>query len=59
MPIVRRMALMSVARAVRSTPSKHDRAAVGSSSRLQQRSSVLLPEPDGPMMNTSLALARR
>src|SRR5690348_16495575 len=26
---------------------------VGSSSRLQQRNSVLLPEPDGPMMKTS------
>src|SRR5262245_10570607 len=53
MPMRRRIALMSVARAVRSTPSKVIAPALGSSRRLQQRSSVLLPEPDGPMMNTS------
>ena len=53
MPILRRMALMSVARAIRSTPSTMIAPPVGSSSRLQQRSSVLLPEPDGPMMKTS------
>ena len=53
MPILRRMALMSVERAIRSTPSSVIAPAVGSSSRLQQRSSVLLPEPDGPMMKTS------
>src|SRR5258708_5523929 len=53
MPILRRMALMSVARAIRSTPPSVMAPEVGSSSRLQQRSSVLLPDPDGPMMNTS------
>src|SRR3954470_18506727 len=53
MPILRRMALMSVARAIRSTPPRWTAPLVGSSSRLQQRSSVLLPEPEGPMMNTS------
>src|SRR2546423_562644 len=53
MPILRRMALMSVPPAIRSTPSMMIAPLVGSSSRLQQRNSVLLPEPDGPMMNTS------
>src|SRR5262245_56125429 len=53
----RRIALMSVVRAIRSTPSKVIAPLVGSSSRLQQRSSVLLPEPDGPMMNTSSCAA--
>src|SRR5207244_9656176 len=36
----------------RSTPSTRTVPESGISSRLQQRSSVLLPEPDGPMMNT-------
>src|SRR5947208_10005036 len=49
----RRIALMSVERAIRSTPSKWMAPPLGSSSRLQQRSSVLLPEPDGPITNTS------
>src|SRR5919109_5288091 len=53
MPIWRRRALMSNLRSIKSTPSKRMQQAVGSSSRLQQRSSVLLPEPDGPMMKTS------
>src|ERR1044072_9193173 len=53
MPILRRMALMSVARDIRSTPPKMIAPPLGSSRRLQQRSKVLLPEPDGPMMKTS------
>src|ERR1041385_6697176 len=53
MPIFRRIALMSVARAIRSTPPSVIAPPLGSSSRLQQRSRVLLPEPDGPMMKTS------
>src|SRR6266704_2066198 len=53
MPMRRRMALMSVDRAMRSTPSIEIDPPVGSSRRLQQRSSVLLPDPEGPMMNTS------
>ncbi len=36
-----------------SMPSTRIEPEVGSSSRLQQRSSVDLPEPDGPMTNTS------
>ena len=35
------------------SPSTRTSPPVGSSSRLQQRSSVDLPEPDGPMTNTS------
>ena len=53
MPIERRRALRSVARDVTSTPSKCTLPPLGSSSRLMQRSSVLLPEPEGPMMKTS------
>src|SRR6266700_4855847 len=53
MPMRRRMALMSVDRAMRSTPSIEIDPPVGSSRRLQQRSSVLLPDPEGPMMNPS------
>ena len=34
-------------------PSKTTLPPLGSSSRLMQRSSVLLPEPEGPMMKTS------
>ena len=53
MPIERRNALRSVARDVTSRPSNTTLPPLGSSSRLMQRSSVLLPEPDGPMMKTS------
>jgi hypothetical protein len=53
MPIRRRMALMSTFGPIKSTPSTRMEPPDGSSSRLQQRSNVLLPEPDGPMMNTS------
>src|ERR1700688_2917104 len=53
MPIWRRMALMSVDRAMTSAPSTRIEPADGSSSRLQQRSSVLFPDPDGPITNTS------
>ena len=53
MPMRRRMALMSVERAMMSMPSTRMEPPVGSSSRLQQRSNVLLPDPDGPMMKTS------
>ena len=53
MPMRRRMALMSVDGAMMSTPSMRIEPPLGSSRRLQQRSSVLLPEPDGPIMKTS------
>src|SRR5262245_12215765 len=53
MPIWRRMALISVERAVISTPSTRIEPAEASSRRLQQRSKVLLPDPDGPMTKTS------
>ena len=60
MPMRRRIALMSVAGSARSTPSTVTVPLVGVSSRLQQRSSVLLPEPEGPMMKTvSLRLNRK
>src|SRR5215813_3763624 len=49
----RRSALRSVLGDVTSMPSKTTLPAVGSSNRLMQRSSVLLPEPEGPMMKTS------
>src|SRR5580704_7953335 len=52
MPIRRRIALMSVAGSARSTPSTVTVSESGISRRLQQRSSVLFPEPDGPMMKT-------
>jgi hypothetical protein len=47
------MALMSTPGDRMSTPSKRIEPPVGSSSRFRQRSSVLLPEPDGPMTKTS------
>src|SRR5215470_3749723 len=53
MPIWRRMALISVERAVISTPSTRIEPAEASSRRLQQRSKVLLPDPDGPITKTS------
>ena len=53
MPIRRRMALMLVEGAMMSVPSTWIEPADASSKRLQQRSSVLLPDPDGPMTNTS------
>src|SRR3990170_859963 len=59
MPIWRRIALMSTSGARTSTPSKTIAPALGSWSRFRQRSSVLLPEPDGPMMNTSSCGATR
>src|SRR3954471_20319858 len=53
MPIFWRTRLMSTSARVMSVPSTMTTPLVGSSSRLQQRSSVDLPEPDGPMMKTS------
>src|SRR5882724_10841397 len=53
MPIWRRMALMSVERAMTSTTATRIEPAEGSSRRLQQLSKVLLPDPDGPMTKTS------
>src|SRR6185436_12078379 len=53
MPIFCRTRLMSTSCAVISVPSTMTAPLEGSSSRLQQRSSVDLPEPDGPMMKTS------
>src|SRR5437868_4346669 len=53
MPICWRTRLMSTSDRVISVPSTTTEPRVGSSSRLQQRRSVDLPEPDGPMMNTS------
>src|SRR2546423_15204582 len=53
MPIFWRTRLMSTSVRVMSVPSTTTEPLVGSSSRLQQRSSVDFPEPDGPMMNTS------
>ena len=53
MPIFWRTRLMSTSGRVMSVPSTTTEPAVGSSSRLQQRSSVDLPEPEGPMMKTS------
>src|SRR3954465_3688773 len=53
MPLFCRTRLMSTSARVRSVPSAATEPRVGSSSRLQQRRSVDLPEPDGPMMNTS------
>src|SRR5207253_9652783 len=48
-----RTRLMSTSSRVMSVPSTTTEPLVGSSSRLQQRSSVDLPEPEGPMMKTS------
>src|SRR5882762_4897949 len=53
MPIFWRTWLMSTSVRVMSVPSTTTEPLVGSSSRLQQRSSVDLPEPEGPMMKTS------
>src|SRR3954463_1693161 len=53
MPIFWRTRLMSTSARVMSVPSTTTTPLVGSSSRLQQRSSVDLPEPEGPMMKTS------
>src|SRR5438132_8870305 len=53
MPIFWRTRLMSTSIRVMSVPSTTTEPLVGSSSRLQQRSSVDLPEPEGPMMKTS------
>src|SRR3954465_7824464 len=53
MPIFCRTRLMSTSWAVVLGPSPPPEPLEGSSSRLQQRRSVDLPEPDGPMMNTS------
>ena len=44
---------MSTSGSVSSTPSTTTVPAVGSSSRLTQRSSVDLPDPDGPMTQTT------
>src|SRR5262245_52629802 len=53
MPIFWRTRLMSTSGRVMSVPSTTTEPRVGSSRRLQQRSSVDLPEPEGPMMKTS------
>src|SRR4051812_587413 len=53
MPIFCRTRFRSTPGRVMSVPSTTTEPLEGSSSRLQQRSSVDLPEPDGPMMNTS------
>src|SRR3954468_5091031 len=53
MPIFWRTRLMSTSARVMSVPSTTTTPLVGSSSRLQQRSRVDLPDPDGPMMKTS------
>src|SRR5438132_5604643 len=53
MPTFCRTRLMSTSKPVMSVPSTTTEPLVGSSSRLQQRSSVDLPEPEGPMMKTS------
>src|SRR5215471_15848287 len=53
MPMRRRAALMSVFGCRRSIPSTKIEPSVGSSRRFRQRRNVLLPAPDGPMMNTS------
>src|ERR1700687_2325490 len=53
MPMRCRAWLMSVRGSSRSTPSTTTLPEEGSPSRLRQRSSVDLPEPDGPMTNAS------
>src|SRR5688572_13427662 len=53
MPMRWRAWLMSVLGSSRSTPSTTTLPDEGSSRRLRQRSSVDLPEPEGPMTNTS------
>ena len=53
MPIFCRWRLMSTDLSARSTPSKMICPAVGSSSRFSDRSSVDLPEPEGPIMATT------
>src|SRR3954468_5857962 len=52
MPIFWRTRLISTSARVMSVPSTITTPLVGSSSRLQQRSSVDLPAPEGPMMQT-------
>ena len=52
-PIRRRIALRSTLRAVISTPPTTIRPAWIGSSRLMQRSSVDLPEPDAPIRQTT------
>src|SRR5205823_8733921 len=60
MPMSLRARFRSTPRADSSTPSTRITPRVGSSSRLMQRRSVLLPEPDGPMtMMTSRGRTRR
>ena len=53
MPMRWRAWLMSVRGSSMSMPSTTTLPEDGSSSRLRQRSRVDLPEPDGPMTNTS------
>ena len=50
MPTLRRMASMALTSSLSSTPSTMSLPCWCSSSRLMQRISVLLPEPDGPQM---------
>ena len=53
MPTPRRTASMSTSGSVTSTPSTTTCPLVGTSSRLTHRSSVDLPDPDGPMTQTT------
>jgi hypothetical protein len=53
MPIFVRSRSMSTSGSVSSTPLTTILPPFGSSSRFTQRSSVDLPEPDGPMMQTT------
>src|SRR5664279_1270472 len=53
MPIDWRTALISVWRAIKSMPSTMIEPEDGSSSLLQHRKSVLLPDPDGPIKKIS------
>src|SRR6185369_9078201 len=53
MPMRWRARLMSVRGSSKSTPSTVTLPEEGSSRRFKQRSSVDLPEPEGPMTNTS------
>ena len=54
MPTCWRKSLRLTPDRVMSLPSTITAPDSGTSSKLQQRSKVLLPEPEGPMMNTSL-----
>ena len=59
MPMRRRTASMSQSGSVMSMPSTRTTPDVGSSRRFTHRSSVDLPDPDGPMMHTTSPSAHR